>query len=147
MGIRPFKKVLVAVDGSKNALKAAKKGIEIAKQNKAKLYVLYVIDHNLIEDLVRIQRKNKSEIKSQLEEKAKIYVKDIQRLCEADDLECIELIKEGSAVNVILNESKTHKIDLLVMAHHSRTGTEAIRLGSVCSGVLDFAPCPILIIK
>jgi nucleotide-binding universal stress UspA family protein len=147
LGGNIFKNILVAIDGSENSRKAAKKGIEIALQNNAKIYVLYVIDLNLVEDLVRMQGKNKSEIKTQLVEKAKIYVKDIQKLSEESNLESIEIIEEGNVVNEILKEVKKHKIDLMVMAHHSRTGAEAIRMGSVCSGVLEFTPCPVLIVK
>lgn len=109
--------------------------------------MIYVIDPTLVADLVRIQRKDQSEIKSQLVEKAKIYVKDVQKLSEENNIECIEIIVEGNVVNEILKEIKKHKIDLMVMAHHSRTGAEAIRMGSVCSGVLEFIPCPILLVK
>ncbi len=147
MGERIFKKIMIAVDGSENSKKAATIGIELAVQNKADIYVLYVIDLNVLEDIIRIQRKEKSEAKIQLEEKAKIYVTDIQKLCEAHDMQCKVLIKEGTVSNEIVKEVKNHKIDLLIMAHHSRTGTGSMRLGSVCSGVLEFTPCPVLIIR
>ena len=95
MGIIVFKKILIAIDGSENSKKAAVKGMEIAEQNGSDICVLYVIDSNIVEDIVRVQRKDKSEIIDQLEEKAKIYVKDIQRLCETRSIECKILIKRG----------------------------------------------------
>ena len=114
MSIQIFKKVLIPVDGSQNAMKAAKKGIQIAKQNGAKVFILYVIDLNFVEDIIRIQKKSHSEVKKQLEEKAKIYVREIQKLCEAENLEWTEIIKEGDIVNVIVKDSKTNGIDLIV---------------------------------
>ncbi len=142
-----FKKILIAVDGSENAYKAAQKGIAMAKQNKAEVFALYVIDLDIVEDLSRVQRKSVSETKTQLKEIAQIYLKDIEKLCKENKLRCTELIEEGHTVNIILKESKQNNVDLIVLAHHSRTKAETVRLGSVSLGVIEFAPCTILIVE
>jgi nucleotide-binding universal stress UspA family protein len=142
-----FKKILIAVDGSENAYIAAQKGITIAKQNKAEVFALYVIDSDVVTDLSRAHDKSDSETKTQLKEVAQIYLNDIKKLCKENKIKCTELISEGHTVNVILKESKQHSVDLIVLAHHSRTKAEIVRVGSVSLGVIEFAPCTILIVE
>lgn len=135
------------MDGSENSYKAAQRGIAIAKQNKSEVFALYVIDSDVVADLSRSQKKSASETQIQLKEVAQIYLKDIEKLCKECKLKCTELIEEGHTVNVILKESKQHSVDLIVLAHHSRTKTETVRLGSVSLGVIEFAPCTVLIVE
>ena len=77
-----FKKILIAVDGSENAYKAAQKGLTIAKQNKAEVFALYVIDSDVVADISKTQKKSAAETKTQLKEVAQIYLKDIEKLCK-----------------------------------------------------------------
>ncbi|MHA1132157.1 MAG: universal stress protein [Candidatus Helarchaeota archaeon] len=142
-----FRKILLAIDGSENSMKAAERGLELAKAYNGEIYALFVIDTNLVTDLLRFHNKTRSEIVEQMKEKGCIYVDTIEKLCKKYNLKCSSIIEEGTVSELILRESKKNDVDLIVMAHHSQRGTESMRLGSVCNGVLDFTPCPVLIYK
>jgi nucleotide-binding universal stress UspA family protein len=53
----------------------------------------------------------------------------------------------GSPVPEILAYAQTHKIDLIVMASHGRSGLSRLLMGSIAEGVMRKASCPVLIIK
>jgi len=141
-----FKKILLCVDGSENSYKAARKGILIAKQNAAEVFVLFVIDLDLLNELTRVQNKNQAEIKIQMKEYGKAYVHDIEKLCEENQLKCTKLIEEGHPANVILRYTKQYNIDLIVIAHHLKTRTDKMFTSTVCSDIVELAQCMILIV-
>ena len=141
-----FKKILLCVDGSENSYKAAQTGILISKQNAAEVFVLFVIDLDLIEAIIRVQGKNQAEIKTQMKEYGKAYVRDIERLCEENQLKCTKLIEEGHPANVILHCTKKYNVDLIVIAHHKKARADKMFAGTIVSDIIEFAQCMILIV-
>jgi nucleotide-binding universal stress UspA family protein len=57
------------------------------------------------------------------------------------------IIAEESIVKEIIEYSERENIDLIVIGTRGRTGFKKVFLGSVASGVLNFAHCPVLIVK
>jgi nucleotide-binding universal stress UspA family protein len=60
-------------------------------------------------------------------------------------IECA--VRWGSPVEVIVEHSRTHHIDLLVIATHGRTGLSHVLLGSVAERIVREAPCPVLTLR
>ena len=58
-----------------------------------------------------------------------------------------KIIRASSVVKEIVSFAKSHKIDLVVMGSHGRTGFDKLLLGSVTSGVSQKVNCPVLIVK
>ena len=52
-----FKKILVAVDGSKGALNAAQLAARLAKNEGAELLVLHVVDKAVLEEMEKLKQK------------------------------------------------------------------------------------------
>ena len=57
------------------------------------------------------------------------------------------IIAEESIVKEIIEYSERENIDLIIIGTRGRTGFKKVLLGSVASGVLNFAHCPVLIVK
>jgi len=55
--------------------------------------------------------------------------------------------KEGEAVEHILQQAETLKVDLIVMGTHGRQGAKRFLLGSVAEAVIRRAPCPVLTLR
>jgi universal stress protein A len=53
----------------------------------------------------------------------------------------------GNPVVEILKFAEGHKIDLIVMGSHGRTGLSRLLMGSIAEGVTRKASCPVLIVK
>lgn len=56
-------------------------------------------------------------------------------------------VKFGDTKFVIVNTAVADEVDLIVMGSQGRTGVERLILGSVSCSVVEYAPCPVMIIK
>lgn len=68
---------------------------------------------------------------------------------EHDPLAGIDVVRAtrvGDPVQEIVTYAKSHEIDLLVMGSHGRSNWEQLFAGSVTSGVLQKAPCLVLVV-
>ena len=57
------------------------------------------------------------------------------------------IIAEESIVSEIIEYAERENIDLIIMGTRGRTGFKKLLLGSVASGVVNFAHCPVLVIR
>ena len=63
-----------------------------------------------------------------------------------DGLEVLALHIQGPLVMKILEEAETHGADLIVLGSHGHGALYELLVGSVTSGVLHGAKCPVLVV-
>jgi nucleotide-binding universal stress UspA family protein len=133
-------KILVPTDGSKAAQKAARYAVDLAKQVKASVIVLSVIDHrSFIGQTVpagRTARHVTEPVEDYLREAAEGYAGEIKKLCEKSGIQSKTVITTGHPVEEIVKEAEKLKADLIVMGSHGRSALGAAVLGSVAYGVI-----------
>jgi nucleotide-binding universal stress UspA family protein len=60
----------------------------------------------------------------------------------------IELLTaEGPAGDVIVEQARTQRVDLVAMATHGRAGLDRVLFGSIADDVLHHAGCPVLLVR
>ena len=142
------KSILVPTDFSVYSDNALNEAVDIAIQNKSKIYLLHVIDEIIrcaaeyCLDVSLVKQAEEQSVKF-AEEKLK---KEVEAIRESKGIEIVFDIKKGDATNTILEEQENKKIDLIVIAPHGRKGF-INRLGSVTDKVLKGAKCPVLLAK
>ena len=57
------------------------------------------------------------------------------------------LVSSGDPFEKILAAAENHRIDLIVLATHGRTGIKRLIIGNVAEKVVRHAPCPVLTVK
>ena len=145
-------KILVPSDGSKTAQKAAAYAVDLAKQLKASIIVLSVIDQrSLIAQTVpasETPRHTIEPIEDYLKEAAEGYAGEIKKLCDKSGVASKISIKMGHPVEEIVKEAKRSKANLIVMGSHGRSALSATVLGSVSYGVIhNDKSIPVLIVR
>lgn len=145
-------KILVPTDGSKAAQKAARYAVDLAKQLKASVIVLCVIDkRSFIGQTVlaaETARQVIEPIEDYLREAAQGYTGEIKKLCEKNSVQSKIVITTGHPVEEIVKEAKKSKADLIVMGSHGRSALAAAVLGSVAYGVIhNDTKIPALVVK
>lgn len=65
---------------------------------------------------------------------------------ETDGVECEIRMVRGRPVATILDEARRMDVELIIMGAHDRKSLFKKLLGSVSAGVLEQAPCPMLVI-
>ena len=142
--LRKFSKVLVAVDGSEYSMNAAEYAISITKEYGSQLIALHVITSDVI-TIASTFSPQMEEIKKNAQE----YFDKIRRKGEANwDIPLrTELIASSSVVGGIIDFAEKENIDLIVVGTRGRSGLKRLLLGSVASGIVNYAHCPVMIVK
>jgi len=149
------KRILVPVDGSRNAARAARVAIEYAKKFEAELIVLHVIPipaHTLAEVEGGIGRLESSEVKehfSSARQKAKTFVDEVVKSAETEGVKATGLILDYaySVVETILDQATNNNVDLIVIGTRGLTGFKKLLVGSISSGIVSRAHCQVLIVR
>lgn len=138
-----FKKILVATDGSEQALRASREAAGMAKAFGSEVTLIYV---------VYLPPMYKTDMGPDLREALVDDGKEILQKSknEADALGTdaeVKLIREGNPAEVIVKESKSGLYDLIMMGSSGLGRAGALQLGSVSGAVAHDADCSVLIIK
>jgi nucleotide-binding universal stress UspA family protein len=146
--------MLVAVDGSKPAMYATEKAIDLAKIYGAELSALYVVSPDIrysysgntmspgifpgpltnFQGLKEMGQKNLDKVKRKAAEKNLKVKTDI-------------VVGITSTVKEIVEYSEKNKMDLIVIGSRGLSGFKKMLLGSVASGVVTYSHCPVLVVK
>ncbi len=145
-------KILVPTDGSAAAQRAALYAVDIAKQLKADVVILSVIeDRSFIAQTApasKTTRQNAVPIEDYLKEAAEGYAGAIKKLCDKNGVPSTISIKKGHPVVTIVKEARKSRANLIVMGSHGRSALSATVLGSVSYGVIHHdKSVPVLIVR
>ena len=141
-----YKRILVATDFSDINQLAVKRAALLAKQDKAVLILLHVVEHFPLDGgpLTSVFQYN-AEPGDALAQHVRAKLEELKRTLELDDVLMEFRITEKSARNEILRYAKVHDVDLIVVAPHGQgiIGT----MGSTATGVLNNATCDVLAVR
>ena len=145
-------RILVPLDGSKAAQKAAHYAVEFAKQAGATLTLLSVIDKRfLVEQAVSASASPthvKESVEDYLKQSAQSATDVIIKVCERNRVPCKAIIRTGHPVEEIVKEAVKSRADLIIMGSHGKSALKAAILGSVAYGVMHKeAKTPVLIVR
>jgi len=144
-------KILVPTDGSKAAQKAARYAVDLAKQLRASVFALSVIDKRSFTQTIPASdtaRHAIEPIEDYLREAAEGYAEEIKKLCEKSDIQSKIVITTGHPVEEIVKEAEKSKVSLIIMGSHGRSALTAMVLGSVTYGVIHKeTKIPVLIVR
>jgi nucleotide-binding universal stress UspA family protein len=142
-----FSKILVAADGSEASMDAADYAIEIARKYDSELIALYVIlsditifGPNLPPHVIEIRQQAKQHLD-------KIKQKLSDQGCDDKIHMRTEIISSATTVGGIVNFAEKENIDLIAIGTRGRSGFKKLLLGSVASGVVTYAHCPVMVVK
>ena len=145
-------KILVPTDGSRAAHKAAMQAVDLAKQLKASVIALSVVDMRLSMGQTipagKTSRHVIEPIEDYLREAAQGYAGEIKKLCDKNGVKLKTVIATGHPVEEIMKEAGRSKVNLIIMGSHGRSALEAAVLGSVAYGVIHKdTKIPVMVVK
>jgi nucleotide-binding universal stress UspA family protein len=139
-----FDNILLGVDGSEYALRAARKAGELARVMKsASLWI--VIAYEPIPAYLG-QPNMHHVITRRLQEAESILKEAIEAVGEIPGDIHQELL-EGSPAEEIIKVATIRETDLIIMGSRGRGMLAGLLLGSQSQKVISHAPCPVLVIK
>lgn len=146
-------KILVPTDFSEFSDRALRQALDIAKQYKAKVFLLHVIHGEgyfatadfAISTAVMQQINNAALAQAQESLDKQLY--SFPQVKETEEVEVLTKVRQGVPYEEILKEAKEQQIDLIVIASLGRSGIAKYLIGSVSRNVLKGAKCPVLLTK
>ncbi len=146
-----YSKVLVCVDGSENARRAAVAGAEIAARFDAELHLLTVVRPYKVTPKLEqfLQAENlMGEPKYVLDEMTKDILGEANKQAEEVGVGEIKThVVEGKPARSIVDFARDRDFDLIVMGSRGVGDVEATLLGSVSHKVSTLAPCTVTIVR
>jgi len=130
-----FETIMVPTDGSKCSLKAEDIAISIAKNFKAKLVVVHVIDEKLIYPF------------EVLEEEGNTILDEAARKGKDEGVDVEQVLIVGSPAHDMEKIVEKTGADLVVIGTHGKTGIRKILMGSVAESSIKTVKVPVLLVK
>ena len=135
---------MVAVDGSEVSMRAAEHAARIAQQDGAELLALHVVPVPPFE-----VQGGLADSYANARRDAKRWMKDVEDAAARNGIGVKAEIVVGaySVVDAIIGYAETVKADLIVTGTRGTTPSRRIRVGSVASGLVEYAGCAVLVIR
>lgn len=143
-----YQQILVPVDGSPTSSRALQEALMIAKQQKAQLALIHVL-----EDVWYVDNEsylNYSELLKSIHDMGEKILAQAKNAAEqAGIIATVKLLEaRGERIaNLIISEAKRWPADLIVIGTHGRSGFSHMLFGSVAEGVVRTSPVPVLLIR
>jgi nucleotide-binding universal stress UspA family protein len=135
-------RILVAYDGSEPANRAFDFAVDLAGKYQASLTALAVARPPEIGSDV--------ETEAIVENSLKHYrrlLTQLQQRAASEKIDVTLEVRVGHPAEQIIDYAEQHRIDAIVMGHRGRTFLERWRLGSISQRVLQYAHCPVIIVR
>src|ERR1041385_3599548 len=160
-----FSKILVLVDGSQPSINAADRAIALAKKEKDNpqlLIALHVVFSRVgyayspegVFGMDGLTTPNAmKEILENAKKEAQQWFDNIKEKINMDNnnnniqLQPEVVVTATSIVSAIVEYAKNKDVDLIVIGTRGRSGFKKLLLGSVASGVVTNAACPVMVVK
>ena len=156
---RKFSKILLAVDGSEESMAAAHYAVEIARKYDAELIAIHVISAKLL-GFENTPQPNlfglpatPSSLNNVLEtskQEAEHWLDKIKQKLLADKVKLkteVMIALKPMIAGEIVDYAQEQNVDLVVVGSKGRSGFKRVLLGSVATGVVTYAHCPVLVVK
>jgi nucleotide-binding universal stress UspA family protein len=142
--------ILFATDGSPSAAEAQKDAFELALRLEAPLLVVSVAHpalpavgysaygySNVVAEVREAERKRVEEL-----------VAEIAEVAEAEGVDCSTVnVDDGQIVDEICRKASEYDAQLIVVGSHGWGAARRFLSGSVSTGLVHSAPCPVLVVR
>ncbi len=145
-----YQHILVATDGSDTSERALREALQLAKNQQARLRVVYVVDEaSIFSDTEFVDR---TAIERAWIHKGHAILEQAQNAAKAEgvsiETKMLETESLGEKVaHAIVEEARHWPADLIVVGTHGRKGLRHLLVGSIAEGVIRDSPVPILLVR
>ncbi len=140
-----LKKVLLAFDGSNDALRAADYALKLAEGNKAEVVIITVREpmphysSRVVYDRVELEK--------ELQEKATRIISQAEDKFKDSGVNYVTKVVEGDPAEVICQVAGENQVTEIVMGCRGMNPVSRLLMGSVSNKVLNSSPCTVVIVK
>jgi len=144
-----YGKILVPVDGSDTSIAGLNEAIRLAKIHGSQLCLMHIVNEFVL-DYTFAPGQFSEDLFEALRKGGTASLDAAEKLVVAQGIRPVRVMVEsigGVAADLILDQAKEWKADLIVMGTHGRRGIFRLAMGSDAEQVLRGATVPVLLIR
>lgn len=152
--IKPlFEKIIVAVNGSEQSLRAAMYGIMMSKMYKCEMKVVYVVDTDTLKQLELMKffvTEESNRYEQNLVADGERYLSYVSDLAKQKSVKIQTELKKGAVWSELIRESKDFGADLILIGGRQSGGNSSLRhdkTSAINSEIIGSADCNVLVVK
>ena len=145
--MKPFDKILIAIDFSENSEHAFEYALTLAQQFQAELTILHVINEPVDLRGFYVPHISFEQLEKEIEEGAQKMMEQFCQTRMGDFTNYQTAIVTGIPNEEIIRKAADTAASLIVLGTHGRTGLDHIIFGSTAERVVRSAACPVLTIR
>ncbi len=145
-----FEKIMVAFDGSKDSLRALNIGCSLAEKYGASLVIahVYTIPVPVYASGATMPMPEIGEAADLAKQDGLVVLSEGLELAKSWHLKAKgELLEARSTLSALVEYSTNEKVDLIVVGTRGMSGFRRLIMGSISSGLVHDAECPVLVIR
>ena len=147
-----YRKILVPLDGSEQALKAMDFAVDLASKYEASLSLLHVITNREVPESVRrFAEAERMEGPPDWIYEQQVGEKILSKCAKQARDKGIELVEtsvqKGHPSQMIVDMAKATGVDIIVMGTRGLTDMQGLVMGSVAHKVSHLAPCTVITVR
>ncbi|MFO7889237.1 MAG: universal stress protein [bacterium] len=150
MNTGPIKRILLYVDSSEECITAAQYGIGLAKSLNAKLMAVYVVDVEVLSDLVKAKifvKIEEMDYENNLEEDGRRYLNYISELGVKKGVSIETYLVKGVVNKEVVKKIEELEIDLLIMGELEPIRSRTDSFHDEAELIFRKSQCSVLIVK
>ena len=146
----PLGTILLYVDGSESCITAAQLAIAMAKSYGCSLRVIYVVNENLLAELLKAKvfvQMEKMDYERDLEEDGKRYLNYIVKLADRKGLQIETVLRKGVVHEEVARETEDCAADLLIQGELGEVLSLRDSFYEEGERILRKVKCPVMVVR
>jgi len=144
-----FKHLLLPTDGSAFSEAAARRALQLAKEQEARVTVIHVVpEFHVLSYRTSLMEGTREEFLADCKSQAQHFIAEIEKVAREEGVPCDSVVASSDhPYEAIAATAEREHCDLIVMASHGRRGIAKFVLGSQATRVLAHTSVPLLICR
>jgi len=144
-----YERRLVPVDGSEPSNRGLQEAIRLAKALGSEVRLVHIVDDTPLA-LNPESGMATAPLVADFAEGGKAILEDARRLAQAEGIDAAVVLHEsfsGRVADLIVEEARKWRAEIIVMGTHGRRGVSHVVLGSDAEAVMQRAEVPVLLVR
>lgn len=144
-----YQRILVPIDGSPTSERGLKEAVRLAKEQRARLCLIHVIDQSVMPTLPSSGLYVRTVLEA-MRRSGEIVLQHAMNAVKAEGVDADSRMVEnfmGRVAEAIVDEAGKWRADLIVMGTHGRRGVSHLFLGSDAEMVVRMSDVPVLLVR
>ncbi len=144
------KRIIVPLDGSDFSFRAAKYAINLAKVTGGEIICVHSVIELPYTEYMGVGTLTVSSYMNEIKKQTEQWASQVRAMADAKGgvkTTADTIFNITSVAESIISYADEQRADLIVMGTRGRAGLKRLVLGSVASGVVEHATCPVLVVR